>query len=491
MNTHMNATRTIVSGFTALCMALTSAAPVMAADPSGDLRLGRSGYESSSDASGSSRYASQPGTRAVNLGLGKSLVIDLPRDASEVLVASPTIANAVVRSARKAYLIGMQIGETNVIFFDKNGNQILALDVSVGRDMSALSRTLQNSISKGNIIVKPLGDSIVLSGSAVSAADAQVAVDLAGRIVGDPTKVVNAIAIEGKEQVLLKVSVVEMNRTISKQLGINFSDGQWNIGSTVLNFATGNGLGSVGNLVSAGINRGDFSTTATLRALEENGVMRTLAEPNLTAMSGESAKFLAGGEYPIITGINTDTNTPTVEFKQYGVALDFTPVVLSGGKINLKVATEVSELSNENAVMIGGQQVPGLRVRRAESALEIPSGGSLVLGGLLQQRNSITHNGLPYLKNLPILGQLFRSQAYERNETELVIFVTPYLAKPNAPNKLARPDDGFADATDPEQILLGRFNKIYATQPDVDTTGSVRRNGGGQRYNGSYGFIID
>jgi pilus assembly protein CpaC len=480
MSLQMNKARPAVIALTALCLAASLVSVAFAADPESDLRLGQGGASSGS-------YASQLNGRAVNLGIGKSLVIDLPRDASEVLVADPKIANAVVRSARKAYLIGVAVGETNVIFFDAQGNQLLALDVSVGRDMGSLLRSLQSAIPKGNIQVKPLGDSVVLSGTATSSVDAQVALDLATRIVGDAAKVVNAITIEGKEQVLLKVSVVEMNRNIAKQLGVDFNK-QWNIGATVVNFATNNFLANGGGFVAGGgppVLGGaatPSSPEVTIRALEENGVLRTLAEPSLTAVSGETAQFLAGGEFGYVTNVGNPP-IPTTQFKPYGVSLSFTPVVLSGGKISLKVATEVSEIASVTTTGI-----PSLTTRRADSTVEIPSGGSLVMAGMLQQRNRMQVNGVPYLKNLPILGQLFRSQEYEKGETELVVIVTPYLAKPNAPDKLARPDDGFSDASDPEQILLGRFNKIY-TSPS--TTGSVRPQGRAPNYNGNYGFIID
>jgi pilus assembly protein CpaC len=489
----MNTARQTIAALSALCLAFSPVQMAFAADyDASGLRLGDGGGYSSG---GGESYARQLNGRSVNLGVGKSIVIDLPRDASEVLVANPAVANAVVRSSRKAYLIGMEVGETNVIFFDAQGNQLLALDVSVGRDMGALLRSLQNAIPKGNITVKPLGDSVVLSGTATSSADAQVAVDLATRIVGDAARVVNAITIEGKEQVLLKVSVVEMQRNVTKQLGVDFSK-QWNVAGTTLAIATRNvfagatgpGIGaSPGGSIGGGtipFADGTLNPEVTIRALEENGVLRTLAEPNLTAVSGETAKFLAGGEvgYRTLQGTGA-TSTYITQFKPYGVSLEFTPVVLSEGKISLSVATEVSEIAGYT------DGVPATTVRRANSTVEIPSGGSLVMGGLLQQRNSQTINGVPYLKNLPVLGQLFRSQQFQRNETELVIIVTPYLAKPTAPDKIARPDDGFANANDAEQIFLGRINKIY-TSPSA--TGSIsRRAGGAPNPNGGYGFIID
>ncbi|MFC7054022.1 type II and III secretion system protein family protein [Hansschlegelia quercus] len=419
------------------------------------------------------------GDSSISLGIGKSYVVSLPRDAKEVFVADPAIANAVVRSARKAYLIGAAPGQTDVKFIDSEGREIASYEVSVSRDVGSIRSSIGRSINGGNVRVEGVGDGVVVTGSVKSAQEAQTAIDIAGGYMADPKKVVNALRIEGQDQVMLKVKIVEMQREVLKQLGVDYAAngldvlGTKVIGATLFPFsATGTTpsdivrpilqgeTGTVANPVIGAVNsKGTFG--AQIQALERNGVARTLAEPTLTAISGENAKFLVGGEFPIITGVDADTRTATVSFKQFGVGLNFTPVVLSGGRISLRLSTEVSEIDNNSSVTLSGTTIPGLKTRRADSTVEIPSGGSLVMAGLIQQQTKRAVNGLPGLMNLPVLGQLFRSNDYQRNETELAIFVTPYIAKAVAPQKLASPDDGFAEPSDPSNLLFGRLNRIY------------------------------
>lgn len=434
----------------------------------------------------------QSGARFLALGIGKSTVVDLPRDAKDVLVANPAIANAVVRSARRAYLIGVAPGQTNVIFFDAEGRQIAAYDIEVGRDASGVREALRRVMPNSSIRVDAVNDSVVLSGEVANAAQAQHAVDAAARLVGDPAKVVNGLTIRGGEQVLLKVTVAEVQRNVLKQLGFNLDAINVEIGSAVLNLSINNPFSVQGSIadpatqVTPRWNVGGGTVSATLRAMEQSGVLRTLAEPNLTAISGESAKFLAGGEFPVPAGQNCDPNTGVctiqIQFKQFGVSLDFTPIVLSEGRISLKVATEVSELSNEGAIRLSSVSIPALRVRRANSTVELPSGGSLVLAGLLQQTTRQNINGFPGLMNIPILGSLFRSRDYQNGDTELMIMVTPYTVRPTSARNLARPDDGFANPDDPSTILLGRLNRIYGGP------GSALPQ---RAYYGTYGFILD
>lgn len=431
------------------------------------------------------------GSRFLALGIGRSTVVDLPRDAKDVLVANPAIANAVVRSARRAYLIGVAPGQTNVIFFDADGNQMAAYDIEVGRDASGVREALRRVMPNSSIRVDAVNDSVVLSGDVANAAQAQHAVDAATRLVGDPAKVVNGLTIRGGEQVMLKVVVAEVQRNVLKQFGVSM-DGSVGIGSAVIGFNSDNPFTVQNQSIS---NSGlfpsytspNFSIDAQIRAMEQSGVLRLLAEPNLTAISGESAKFLAGGEFPVPGGSTCDPPgsnncTITIQFKPFGVALDFTPVVLAEGRISLKVATEVSELSSEGAIRLGNNiNIPSLKVRRASSTVELPSGGSLVLGGLLQEQTRQNVNGVPGLQSIPILGALFRSRDYQTGQTELMIMVTPYTVRPTSARKIARPDDGFANADDPSTILLGRLNRIYGGRAEMPR----------RAYHGSYGFIID
>jgi pilus assembly protein CpaC len=422
------------------------------------------------------------GARFLALGIGKSTVIDLPRDAKDVLVANPAIANAVVRSARRAYLIGVAPGQTNVIFFDAEGRQMVAYDIEVGRDASGVREALRRMMPRSSIKVDAVNDSVVLTGEVANATEAQHAVDAATRLVGDPAKVVNGLTIRGGEQVLVKVTVAEIQRTALKQLGIDINGVNISIGNVSLDLDLNNSPTDVTNIVTPTYNfPNGGSISVALRAMEQAGVLRTLAEPNLTAISGEAAEFLAGGEFPIPLPGSLGS-PPTIEFKKFGVALNFTPVVLSEGRISMKVATEVSELSNDGAVIISGISIPALKVRRANSTVELPSGGSLALAGLLQSQTRQNLSGMPGLMNIPILGTLFRSREYQTGQTELVILVTPYVVRPVARQALARPDDGFAEPADPASVLLGQLNRIYGGPGTV----SPKRS-----YHGNYGFILD
>jgi len=428
--------------------------------------------------------------RFLAIGIGKSSVVELPEDAKDVLVADPKIANAVVRSARRAYLIGVAPGQTNVIFFNGDGKQIAAYDIEVGRDATGVRDALRKMMPSSNINIDMVGDSVVLSGTVANAADAQKVVEAAARLVGGPDKVVNGLTINGKEQVLLKVTVAEVSRTVLKQLGLNLDGSNIQIGNTVLNFNSDNPFSVQGQTVSNSNLSPTFNLPsggtikATLRAMEQSGVMRTLAEPNLTAISGESAKFLAGGEFPVPGGQTCDqsgTCQIQIQFKQFGVGLEFTPIVLSEGRISLKIGTEVSELSNDGAIRMVNITIPALKVRRASSTVELPSGGSLALGGLIQEQTKQNINGVPALMNLPILGTLFKSRDYQNGQTELVIIVTPYIVNPVARRELSRPDDGFADPSDPQTVFLNQLNRTYGLRGTADAR-SPR---------GNYGFIND
>ncbi|WP_315781550.1 MULTISPECIES: type II and III secretion system protein family protein [unclassified Bradyrhizobium] len=436
--------------------------------------------------------------RYMSLGIGKSVVVDFPQDVKDVLVADPKIANAVVRSARRAYIIGATVGQTNVVFFDGEGQQVAAYDIAIKRDLNGVRQALSQSIP--GVKIDGVGDGVILTGSVSSPVEAQQAGEIAARLVGGADKVVNSIAVRGRDQVMLKVNVAEVRREIVKQLGIDLSASMtW--GTAVVNFNQTNPFTAYGKSLVSGnglsaIGGGNLSSVAaTMRAMETAGVVKTLAEPNLTAISGESATFIAGGEFPVPGGYACDPKTglcsTSVMFKKFGISLNFTPVVLSEGRISLRVMTEVSELSNDNAITVSyalsagatsSVTIPAIRTRRAETTLEIPSGGSMAMAGLIQNQTKQAVNGLPGLNQLPVLGQLFRSQDYVNNETELMVMVTPYVVRAVAQKELSRPDDGFAPATDSESALLGRMNRLYGIAAKVDaTTGQPA----------GFGFIID
>jgi pilus assembly protein CpaC len=432
--------------------------------------------------------------RFLPLGIGKSVVIDLPRDIKDVLVADPKIANAVVRSAQRAYIIGAAVGQTNIVFFDSAGQQIAAYDIAVTRDLNGVRAALKQTLPNADIQIEGVGDGVMLTGSVSTPIEAQQAGDLAARLAGGADKVVNSIVVRGRDQVMLKVTVAEVQRSIIKQLGIDLS-ANMTYGSAVVNFNNNNPFTANGQpLVLGNSLKTSFGTTpsvqATLRAMETAGVVRTLAEPNLTAISGESATFIVGGEFPIPTGVTCQTTAagsvgqcaPSIAFKKFGISLNFTPLVLTEGRISLHVMTEVSEVSLENSINISGISVPSIKTRRAETSLEIPSGGAMAMAGLIQHQTKQAINGLPGLSTLPVLGTLFRSRDYVNNQTELMVIVTPYVVRAVSPKDLSRPDDGFAVASDPQADLLGSINRIYGVPGRTEPV---------QSYRGTYGFITD
>jgi pilus assembly protein CpaC len=438
----------------------------------------------------------QMNARFVSLGIGKSFVIDLPREIKDVLVADPKVANAVIRSTQRAYIIGAAVGQTNIIFFDSTGAQIAAYDIAVKRDLNGVRAALKQSLPNSDISIEAVGDGIILTGSAASPIEAQQAADIATRLVGTADKVVNSIAVRGRDQVMLKVTLAEVQRSIIKQLGIDLS-ANLTYGTSVVKFTNNNPFSAnSAPLVAGNALAGSFGATpsvqATLRAMENAGVVRTLAEPNLTAISGESATFISGGEFPIPTGVTCQTTTSggigqcvqTVSFKKFGISLNFTPVVLTEGRISLRVMTEVSEISTENALQggSGGTTIPSIKTRRAETTLEIPSGGAMAMAGLIQEQTKQAINGFPGLAQLPVLGTLFRSRDYVNNQSELMVLVTPYVVRAVAQKDLSRPDDGFAAASDPQADLLGNINRIYGVPGRVEKA---------RNYRGTYGFITD
>jgi pilus assembly protein CpaC len=451
-----------------------------------DYRIGAS--PSSADGQGNARFLS--------LGIGKSVVIDLPRDVKDVLVADPKIANAVIRSAQRAYIIGAAVGQTNIVFFDSAGQQIAAYDIAVKRDLNGMRAALKQIIPNSEIQIDGLGDSIMLTGTAASPIEAQQAADLAVKLAGSADKVVNSIVVRGRDQVMLKVTVAEVARNVIKQLGIDIK-GSLSYGNSIVTFNNENPFTALGRSLVTGNNiqgmfgpAGNPSVQATIRAMESAGVVRTLAEPNLTAISGESATFIAGGEFPIPAGYSCDpvtrVCTTQIMYKKFGISLNFTPVVMTEGRISLRVMTEVSELSNDNSLTLNQSgsslTIPAIRTRRAETTLEIPSGGSMAMAGLIAEQTKQAVNGLPGLTQLPILGTLFRSRDFVNSQTELMVLVTPYVVRAVAQKELSRPDDGFSNATDPQADLLGSINRIYGVPGRVEPA---------RNYRGTYGFITD
>ncbi|WP_425999161.1 type II and III secretion system protein family protein [Caulobacter sp. DWR1-3-2b1] len=544
--------RRLFTAHLAALLALTSAAPVLADGPVGGshtyrpapriVRPARPVAVAPMSAPAPEQVLSidltaGAGARVLDLPLGKSAIIELPVDVRDMLVTNPLVADAVLRSPRRIYVLGLASGSTDAVFFDTAGRKILQLNIRVAQDISLLSTTLRNVLPGGTVQVVPLKDSVILSGMVMNAADSEKASRIAAQFVSSPEKVLNMLSIAGKDQVMLEVRIVEVQRNIIKQLGVDLNAVLGQLGEAQYSFGLSPTFGVNGSLlggVTSGYStdttkqpvlqvpcnvalpdaakclqvvrdnsvygNGDTATIADtagsaglnkakgmIQAFERVGLIRTLAEPNLTVLSGESGKFLAGGEFPVPTGQDV-TGKVTIEFKPYGVGLGYTPVVLSGGRISLKLSTEVSELSSLGAYSVSSGAgsrtltVPGLTVRRAETTVELPSGGSLMIAGLLQQTTKETIDAIPGMTNMPVLGALFRSRDYLNGETELVIIITPYIVDPTRPQNLQTPADGLRFASDMSTALLGRLNKVVNAPVGANT---------GRAYQGPVGYVIE
>ncbi len=436
-------------------------------------------------------------TRHISMGVGKSVIVDLPQDAAEIFVGNPKVANAVVRSARKLYVIGIENGQTTVFALDAQGRQIAALEISIGRDVGELDQILKAALPKSDIATRTVNNTIILNGEVDSPEEAQRADDIAQGFVkdlaaggaGPQDLVVNSLIIRGRDQVMLRVSVAEIRRDIAKQLGLTSST--WGPFTQYNPFGINGNIATSASGQSSGLTLSNPSNTvsATLQAFERYGVAHTLAEPTVTAVSGESAKFTVGGEVPIpsapvcaTNGTVTNCSPGGATYQPYGITLNFAPIVLSEGRILLHLATEVTELDYQTSVSIQGVIVPGLRTRKNETTVELPSGGSIASAGLLETTTQQVINGFPGLMDLPILGTLFRSRDYQKEETELLIVVTPYLVRATTTSALPKPDDGFADSSDPQAWLLGRINRLYASPNNPEAV---------KTFKGRFGFILD
>ncbi len=439
----------------------------------------------------------------VRLGLNKSAVIRLPADARDVIVGNPAVVDAVVRTKNTAYLFAKTVGQTNIFFFDAQGNQILNLDLEVALDSKAIKKLLNRALPGNRITVDTVNNSIVLGGIASNPLEAKTAMDLASQFIGvasaataasltsgtpgsngsstasSSSPVINTMQVEGEDQVMMKVKVVEIQRDVTKQFGINFTAlldaGKFAFNlSSVAPFAQS--IIGADNGYKGTYQNGNNKVEGLIRALEEDGLARTMAEPTLTALTGQAAKFHAGGEFKAgetCAASNGIVNC-TVSFKEYGISLGFTPTVLSDRRINLKIDTDVSEIGSQ---VYGG--VPTINTRSANTMLELPNGGTMMLAGLISETTRHNINGTPGLKNIPVLGSLFRSRDFINNETELVIFVTPYIVRPTTEASLDSPDKNLRPSSDAQAILFGRLNKVY---------GSGAKPSG--EYKGNVGFIV-
>lgn len=416
-------------------------------------------------------------SRSIVLPYSKSTVIELPQDMMDVIVSNPDIVESVIHTSHRAVLIGKQPGQTNAYFYGHGGQELLSLDIRVERDINGLKSLISQHANTGTVEVQAVNNNILLTGSVKNASMANRIEKLASMWLDEVTEggaegeIVNLMSVEGKDQVLLKVRIVEMQRSVTKQLGINLSAiGQLGDStvSLISNASLNTQAGLNGSTALTNTSGGDLtSLSSSLQALERVGLIRTLAEPTLTAISGETANFLSGGEFPLLTNVFLDENgrlQREFEFKPYGVSLGFTPVVLSEGRISLNISTEVSEPTTEGSFETGGlaSDILGLRVRRANTVVELPAGGSLVIAGLIREESRQSTDGIPGAKDIPGFGALFRNRDDLTTQSELVVIVTPYLVDPTHPDKLQTPLDGFIPANDGDSLLFGKLNKVYA-----------------------------
>ncbi len=437
-------------------------------------------------------------SQLINLPRGSSMAIDLPADARDVIVPNPAVAEAMLHSPRRITVIGLAPGETDAVVLDNAGRTILSLRIRVDAGVSALQDTLDRVVPGSRVHAEAVNDSIILTGVVSSPGEADRASQVARAFVSAPEKVINMMTIEGSDQVMVKARIVEVQRTAIKQLGLDVDAVLSSVGDG-LSFSQGATFAVSGSQLGGGVlnfvdRSGDGNVLDTnLRAFERAGLVRILAEPNLTSVNGENAEFLAGGEFPVPVGRTVDSTTGQttigIEFKPFGVRLAFRPIVLSQGRISLQLATEVSELTTAGAFTLGGTAddalvIPALNVRRASNTVELPSGGSLMIAGLLREDTRQNIDQLPGIGDLPVLGALFRSRDYLSGETELVIIVEAYIVSPTSPGRLQTPADGLQIANDAQTILFGQLNQHYAPR-DLASAAPA------SSWNGPVGYVIE
>lgn len=424
----------------------------------------------------------------LDVAVNKSQVLTADRPFAKALIGNAEVADVLPLTNRSLYVLGKKIGTTSLTLYDKNNNLISVIDVAVGPDVVSLRRQLNELMPSERIGVQMSGDSVVLTGTVSSGPAIDRAKQIAATYAGE--KVVNLLSVGAAQQVMLEVRFSEMNRNVAKSLGINtaFTNGngantfQGGIGNTAPGTAlltNKNGVPTVNiagildtfGVVSKGISLGNLNIFTALDALERKGLVTTLAEPTLVALSGESASFLAGGEFPVPISQGSSGagqnggNAITVEYKPFGVSLAFTPTVLDDGVINMVVAPEVSSIDPSASVTINGLTIPGLQTRRAKTTLELRDGQSFAIAGLLRKDFQSTVRQFPLLGSIPIIGALFSSRGFQRQETELVIIVTPRLVRPVPAGQMRLPTDRVQPPSELDLFLNGRTDKAVGTNP--------------------------
>lgn len=425
-------------------------------------------------------------SRELYIPISRSQIVSVAQPVATVTIDNQAVAGAQIVGDKRIKFVGKRTGSTSVKAMDKSGKLIRSFDVVVGSDIPAIRKALHSFLPRERIGVELVNTNIALTGEVTDASVAEKAMKIVNEFVAaNPSApVLNFMKVISGQQVMLRVRVGEVQRSALKSLGVNLS------GSKVNNFTIGTAfgdiipqtgatnaigaLGSIGGATATGeLHKGTLSLSATLEALEQNGLFKLLAEPDLVAMSGEKAEFLAGGEFPIpVPQISGGSTTTTMEFKKFGVAVQFIPFVLSENRIRVSVEPEVSEIDRTQSTTTNGVTVPGLSTRRAKTTVELAPGESFMIAGLLSDRLNSNINQIPGAADIPILGALLRSTEYQRNETELVIAVTPYIVDPLKSSEVRLPTDDFRPASVLEQFFFGALGSTSGTsrssQPSLE-----------------------
>ncbi|MGH1415026.1 MAG: type II and III secretion system protein family protein [Pelagimonas sp.] len=442
------------------------------------------------------RVVSSGTQQVLNVPMNRAVVVETDQPFEDLSIAAPSIADISTLSDRSIYVLGVSPGTTTLTLLDGQGRLIANVDVRVAADVTEFKERLRQILPDEKIEVRTANDGIVLSGTASSTARMQRALDLAERYA--PERVSNLMTVGGIQQVMLKVRFAEMQRTVGKQLRASLATGGSVLGGDLgLEIGTGNaapgahvdqvanklfpeGIDTEGAAL-LGFNMGGLEVGILLEALESKGVVRTLAEPNLTALSGQEAKFLAGGEYPV--PVSQQNNTITIEFKPFGVELNFIPRVMDGDLINLEMEAAVSSIDNTNGISLSDITVAAFKRRETQTTVELRDGESFAIAGLLMDDFTDLNGQVPWLGDVPVLGALFRSAEYQREQSELVIIVTPHLVTPTRGEALALPTDRVTPPTERDLFLRGRV----AGTPKTGAAGEVAK----QDFTGSYGYVMD
>ncbi len=437
---------------------------------------------------------------AIALEIGKAFLMRLPEATKTVMIADPDVADVQVSGPTSVLLLGKKPGATNLYVLTQTGGAA-SYPVNVRRPTEQILAALLKAVPTAKIDVAGTLNGVTVSGTVASPRDANTLKNVAQQFVGEHETVVFNVNVTGSTQVNLRVRVAEVSRSIAKNFSFNwdalYNNGRIAVGLLTGRSFTGTGTSGFGQFVAnpggqysvgaGGISPGgSLNIQALIDALVSEGLVTVLAEPNLTALSGETADFLAGGEFPVpIPQAGTGGSTTiTIDFKQFGVGLDFTPTVLDDNRLSIKMKAEVSELTSTGAITIDGFTIPALDVRRAQTTIELGSGETFAIAGLLQNNVTSQINSFPWLGDVPVLGALFRSTSFQRNESELVIIVTPYIVRPTAQASSVRlPTDGLTFSTDLEQLLLGRMTTTRGGKPETQPTAPQLR--------GTAGFMLE